>query len=166
VPPTRAEAALSAEFTTTINAQSFTDATVINLGQFTQVCEATLIPPIRTGADLTVSATVTVTIGTIEQFASLVQSSGTVTATASVTRTTGSDLDSEFTESITGQRVRFGSISISALHATVIAGDVINLDPFLTLTIPQETGVLRVKAESRGLIIQQETRSLIIEGWE
>ncbi len=166
VPPTRAEAALSAEFTIDINASSFTDATVLHLGEFTQVCDATLIPPIRTEADLTVTASLTATIGSIEQFASLVQSTGTVTASASITRGFQADLDSEFTKAVTGQRVRFGEISISALHATVTAGDVINLDPFLTLTITEETRVLSVKSESRLLIIDEETRSLIIEGWE
>jgi hypothetical protein len=62
--------------------------------------------------------------------------------------------------------VRFGVISISALHSTLIAGDVLNLDPFLTLIIPEETRTVKVLEESRQIDIEQETRSLIIEGWE
>ena len=166
VPPTRGEAALSAEFNIVIDANSFTDATVIHLGTFTQVCEATLIPPIRASADLTAQFTVSAVIGSIEQFAVLTASLGSLSAQISVTKTTGAQFTATQALSATATRSRTSSVSLSALHSVLIAGDVQNLDPFLTLTITEETRVLSVKAESRTLIIEQETRSLIIEGWE
>ena len=166
VPPTRGEAALLAEFNITIDANSFTAAVVIHLGTFTQVCEATLIPPIRASADLTAQFTVSAVIGSIEQFAVLTASLGSLSALISVTKTTGAQFTATQALSATATRSRTSSVSLSALHSVLIAGDVQNLDPFLTLTITEETRVLSVKAESRTLIIEQETRSLIIEGWE
>jgi len=56
------------------------------------------------------------------------------------------------------------NLTVSGFQLT--QGDVINIDPFLTLVIPRETGILKVKSETRILEITEETRSLIVEGWE
>ncbi len=166
IPPTRGEAQLSAEFTVTITASSYTDAESLHLGDFTVTAEATLIPPIRTSANLSVDSTLSVIIGEIEQGAALIQSSGTVTASGGRIRPGQSTLSAEATESANIRKIVGVTVNITALHSVLTAGDVINIDPFLTLTIAQETRSLKIKPESRTLNIEQETRRLIIEGWE
>ena len=166
IAPTRAEAALSSEFTMAITATSFTEATVFNLGEFAVTADITVIPPIRTTAAMTVTAAITVTIGTIEQFAALTQSSGTLTCAPVKTTDLEQDLAATATADIAGFKYTGAVVSITALHSTLIAGDVINIDPFLTLIIEPETRILTVTQESRQLSIESETRSLIIEGWE
>jgi len=128
--------------------------------------DVTVIPPIRTSADLTVTATMSVTIGSIEQFAVLTQSMGTMTVQAVKTARPQSQLTSTATLASTATK-RTGivaNLTVSGFQLT--QGDVINIDPFLTLVIPRETGILKVKSETRILEITEETRSLIVEGWE
>lgn len=166
IAPTRAEAVLSTESTMVIDAQSFTDAEAINLGEFSVTAEITVIPPIRATADLTVTSTVTAIIGSREQFAVLAQSSGTVSCSPVKTADLNADLATEATTDIQAFKYTGAVVAISALHSTLIAGDVINIDPFLTLIIEPETRLIKIMQESRQLSIEQETRSLIIEGWE
>lgn len=165
-PPVRAEASLLATTTVIADVSSFTDNIVLLASSGELTVDATLIPPIRAEADLQSEFTVTAVIGAIEQFAVLTAASGTLTASAARTRNLAADLAS--TSAVDGSvtRIRGYSAEISALYATVTVGDVINIDPFLTLIIEPESRLLTVNQESRVLTPKQETRTLIVEGWE
>lgn len=166
IPPTRGEAALSAEFTVTAQVSSYTDAQSFHLGDFTVTADVTVIPPIRTSANLTVNSSLSVIIGEIEQGAGLVQSTGTLTALIGVRRPASAGVTATVTQSTAIAKVVGVTVNISALHSTLIAGDVINIDPYFTLRILPESRVLAVESETRTLRILEETRTLTIEGYE
>jgi hypothetical protein len=162
IPPTRGEADLFSAFTVTADANSFTDSTTLTVSAFALVCDATLIPPIRATANLTTTATLTAVIGSIEQFAVLVMSAGTLTTQATRTRTVTAALVCQATVSVTANRVRNAQVSLTAFNTQLTVGEVINLDPYLTYVIPAETRLWQITAESRIIVIEQETRVNIV----
>ena len=164
--PIRAEADLSVTAQLVCDPSSFTDMISLQVSAASLTADVTVIPPIRTSANLTATATMSVTIGSIEQFAVLTQSMGTMTVQPVFTARPQSQLTSTATVASTATK-RTGivaNLTVSGFQLT--QGDVINIDPFLTLVIPRETGILKVKSETRILEITEETRSLIVEGWE
>lgn len=165
VPPTRGEADLVSAFTLSADAQSFTDAIIINTAFGTLVCDITVIPPIRTGADLTVTATMSVTIGSIEQFAVLTASLGTMTIAAVKTASAQSTQSVIANTSATPTKFTGIILTLYAFDSVLVAGDVINLDPYLTLWIKPESRTYEIPEETRIITILQETRVNIIEGY-
>jgi hypothetical protein len=78
-------------------------------------------------------------------------------------RLSSADLDAQFTPFYANAyRVVSAEIDLSAFVVTVTAGDIIAIDPFRTLLIPQETRQLKILEEDRDLTIEQETRVLVI----
>jgi hypothetical protein len=122
-----------------------------------------VIPPVRIEADLTVETTLTAIIGSIEQFAILTVSSGTMQINA--VKTTGAVIaaTSETTQST--ETFKFTGIvaNFAAINITVTVGEVINIDPYLQIKIPAETRGLRILEETRVIHIESETRVNIIK---
>lgn len=162
IPPTRGEAALTAQFTVTVDAQSFTDSITLMMSMGTITCDATLIPPIRAQADLVTTATLTATIGSIEQFAALVMSAGTMTITASKTTGIIQTVSAVSTLACEIKHYKGIILTVTAFNTQLTVGDVINIDPYLTLTIPAESRALRILPENREITIESETRVNII----
>jgi hypothetical protein len=76
--------------------------------------------------------------------------------------TASAALNSQFTGLfIFGKRVN-AAATLQSQGFQLTAGDIINFEPSLTYTIPEETRVLLVRMESREYIIEQETRQLIL----
>lgn len=69
-----------------------------------------------------------------------------------------STMNSSTTLSVSGGRIVDGEVTLNGFFATLTAGDVINIDPFRTLLVPQETRVVQVLSENRTVIVEQETR--------
>ena len=162
-PPIRAEAALSVSATFTADVSSFTDTITIMAAFGELTADVTVIPPIRIEADLTVETTLTAIIGSIEQFAILTVSSGTMQINA--VKTTGAVIaaTSETTQST--ETFKFTGIvaNFAAINITVTVGEVINIDPYLQIKIPAETRGLRILEETRVIHIESETRVNIIK---
>ena len=161
-PPIRTEANLLAQFTVTADPASFTDSITMMMSSGTLVADATLIPPIRVEADLITTSTLTVTIGSIEQFAVLVAASGTMITTA--VKTTGilETLSTVSTVSATIKHYKGIILTVTAFNTQLTVGEVINLDPYLTLKINSETRGLLILKETRDITIESETRVNII----
>ena len=153
IPPTRATADLLTIVTMAIDPTSYSDAIIMQVGEFSLDAIITIKEPIRATADLTATVTLTVIIGSIEQFAVLVASSGTMLINASYTAGGQSNISSLATLATTA--VKFTGIiaHLQVVGFQLIAGDIINIDPYLTLLIV---------AEDRGLIIEQEARVITV----
>lgn len=164
IPPIRTSASLSTAATMSVDANSFSDRSADLPVTATLTIEPTKIDPIRTSASLSANFTMPLAIvGSIEQFATLVVSAGTLTADA-VKRVGPSDTTLPSTATLTVQPTQYKGtdVTLSALYATLTVGDVINLDPYLTLVIEPETRGLRILPESRLITIDQETRINIL----
>jgi hypothetical protein len=164
--PTRAEADLSVTASLVCDAASFTDMISLQVSAASLTADVTVIPPIRTSADLTATATMSVIIGSREQFAVLTQSMGTMTVQSVITARPQCQLTSRATiaPNVTKRTGIVANLTVRGFQLT--QGDVINIDPFLTLIIEPESRLLTVNEESKVLNIEQETRNLIVEGWE
>ena len=162
IPPTRGEAALTATFTVSADVASFTDAITMMMSAGTITCDATLIPPIRIEANLTTTTTLTATIGSIEQFAALTASAGTMIVL--VGKSTGIILTVTAQSQLTATVKHYKGIilNLSAFNTQLTVGEVINIDPDLTLMITAETRGLRILPENREISIESETRVNII----
>jgi hypothetical protein len=161
-PPIRTEANLLAQFTVTATPISFTDSITLMMSSGTLTADVTVIPPIRIEANLVTTATLTVIIGSIEQFAVLTASSGTMSITA--VKQTGilETLTTVSTVTATIKHYKGIILTVTAFNTQLTAGDVINLDPYLTLMIKSETRGLLILKETRDITIESETRVNII----
>jgi hypothetical protein len=162
IPPTRGEANLVSAFTVVASARSFSDNIVLNVSAFTLSATATIKEPIRVTANLTTTAALTAVIGSIEQFAVLVMSAGTLTTQVTRQRLSSAALISRATLTASGSKVRNAQASLIAFNTVLTVGEVINLDPYLTYVIPAETRLWQITAESRIIAIEQETRVNIV----
>lgn len=164
-PPIRTEAFLTSAAALTCSASSFSDQTVLTAGQFTLTADVTLIPPVRITANLTAITTLSATVGSVEQFAALVASAGTLTCNA--TKKTGAlaALISTVTM-IPGYKKYTGIVANwTALYATITVGEVLNLDPYYTIKVIAESRIYIPEQETRTIIVTEETRVNIIEGY-
>ncbi len=163
IEPTRASAELQVTATLTADAESLFNMRADLVSAFTVTADATLIPPVRAEANLSVSASMTVIIGAIEENIVLLVSAGTMTTDADkladafvtmpVTTTFTADVQRAF-------RTTSANLQVQGFQVTV--GDIINLDPALTLTIKQEQRELIILPETRQFDLASETRTLII----
>ena len=102
-------------------------------------------------------------IGSIEQFAVLTASSGTMTVNAVKRVGAVVNIASVFGQTTVGFKYTgIGSTTLQVQGFQLTVGDVINLDPALTYLIPQETREYPILPESRLYVIQGESRELII----
>jgi hypothetical protein len=90
------------------------------------------------------------------------QSTVTLAATVNRIQPGSALLAAEFTQStLAGKNVGTSAdLAVEAFQLSLI--DVINIDPFNTLTVPQETRIQRVTQETRVIRVDQETRTLTI----
>jgi hypothetical protein len=161
-PPIRTEANLLSQFTVTADPASFTDAITMMMSSGTLTADVTVIPPVRAEANLVTTSTLTVIIGSIEQFAVLTASSGTMSITA--VKRTGilETLSTVSTVTATITHYKGIILTVTAFNTQLTAGDIINLDPYLTLKINSETRGLLILKETRDITIESETRVNII----
>lgn len=94
-----------------------------------------------------------------------VSSSADVSAEGSRTRAGNAEVTSAFTVTGSIKRTRDYNAALSANGFVLSVGDVINIDPFLTLRVTQETRTIQVLSETRAIKVEQETRVNIIQGY-
>ena len=164
--PIRTEAFMSVTAELQADITTFTDNDIQLQAEFAVTAEATLVPPIRIDADLTAEFTLTATVGSIEQFAVLVMSAGSVVCDTNKIAGLTADLASEFTTFTDAGNLIGAVANITSFGAILAVIDAINIDPFLQLKILPETRRLTVTKETRTLNIASESRTLIIEGFE
>lgn len=128
----------------------------------TLTADVTVKPPIRATADLTVISTLSAVIGSIEQFAVLQMSAAVISVTAIRVRTTAIAVNSSFSQNTNINKIVGFSINLSAFNTVLTLGDVINLDPYYQITVPQETRKEPVTAENRIYLIDAESRILTV----
>jgi hypothetical protein len=63
---------------------------------------------------------------------------------------------------VSGSRVRQFTSTLSAQGFILTTGEIINIDPYLTLVVAQESRLYYVIPENRRLSIEQETRVNIV----
>jgi hypothetical protein len=164
VPPTRGEADLLATFSIEINAASYSDAIILPVGEFALTTDITVIPPIRIEADLASEFALTAVIGSIEQFAVLVASSGTLSATAYRTQPGAANIIVTTSVTTTIIKITGYSADLESNGFQLAIGDVINIDPYYQLTVPGESRYYYVLSEDRIFTVEQETRVNLIKG--
>lgn len=131
----------------------------------TLTCDATVIPPIRTGADLASVFTMSVAVSGIFDTITLTASMGTITITPVKTARITATLTATTTVIATPFK-RTGIVAVLSAQGFILtAGDVINIDPYLTLRIRPESRQITVEAETRTIRILPESRTLTIEGY-
>jgi len=163
IDPTRASALLQSAFTVSANIDVIVNNTVTATSAFTLSADVTVIPPVRVEANLQVTASLSATIGSIEQFAVLVMSAGTMTTQAQALKDAFVNMPCVSSQTAQAQRqFRSTTANLSVTGFQLTAGDIINLDPALTLTVKPESRLLTILPESRVYEVQGETRTLII----
>ncbi len=130
------------------------------------VCTLTAQPYDFTKAQaaLTASSQLTLTITRNRDSAATLISTATISTTAARNRLASAALASEFTPLFFINRIVRIEANLATQGFILAVGDVIKIDPFLTLTVEPETRYLLVLPENRILAIEQETRILTIEG--
>ena len=164
-PPIRTEAYLTSAAALTCSASSFSDQTVLTVGQFTLVADVTVIAPIRTTANLTAITTLSATVGSVEQFAALVASAGTFTCSAVKKTGALAAWTSRFSYTLVDKKYTGIVANWTALYATITVGEVLNLDPYYTIKVIAESRIYIPEQETRTIIVTEETRVNIIEGY-
>ena len=136
------------------------------VGEFSLATDITAIPPIRTGADLASEFTLSALVGSIEQFAVLTASAGTMTVSSVVNYSALATVSSN-ANVITAPNKFFGisNLVLTAFNTTLTVGDAINIDPYLQLRVLPESRTLIIEQETRIIKVLEETRVNIIEGY-
>jgi len=112
-----------------------------------------------TDAEFTLASSVT----RIQPAGSGLNTAASLTVVGNRIRFSSAELDAQFDPFYANAyRVVSAEVDLSAFVVTVTAGDVIAIDPFRTLLIPQESRQLKILEEDRDLTIEQETRVLVI----
>ena len=165
IDPVRASGTLSVDTALTCEITRVRPGISLEASMGTLSCDVTVIPPIRAEANLTVTVTMTVAVSGVYQGITLVASAGTMTVTPVYTAGASSQITGQFTQqTIPGTRIGIVAV-LSAQGFQLTVGDVINIDPYLTLRIRPESRTLTIEAETRTIRIRPESRQLTIEGY-
>ncbi len=120
--------------------------------------------PVKTavsGANLVVSSSIRATVF-VEGTATLaISATASTTAVKTAVSTTTAAITSQVTAD--GSRLTFGSATLTITGGTVVVGTDIDVDPFNTYRVLEETRVNTITRETRTLVIPQETRAYKIK---
>jgi hypothetical protein len=166
IEPIRTGAELISQSTLSATGTGFTGISAQLASQTLVVADITVKPPVRIEADLTSVVTLTVTIGSIEQFAILTSSSGTLVCVNTRLKRSSSQLNSQFTATSTARRLVALNAALNCQGFVITVGEVIAIDPFTTYLVPQETRAYYILEEQREYLVPQETRVNIIQGYQ
>lgn len=166
IEPIRTGAELISQSTLSATGIAFTGISAALASQTLLVADITVKPPVRIEADLTSVVTLTVTIGSIEQFAILTASSGTLVCANTRLKIYSSQSSSEFTVTSTSNRLVAFNAALNSQGFVITVGEVIAIDPFTTYLVPQETRAYYILEEQRAYLVPQETRVNIIQGYQ
>jgi len=163
IDPVRAIGSLFVMTEITVTAERIRPGISLEVSAATLTAEATVIPPIRASADLTSTFTLTANVSGNFNTITLVMSTGTLAVQPVKTARPTSQIASTATlQAIPGTRIGIVAV-LQATGFVLTAGDVINIDPALTLRILAETRTLIIDSETRTIMIRPESRTLTIE---
>jgi hypothetical protein len=163
IDPVRASGTLVVETAITITAERIRPGISLEMSASTLTADATVIPPIRAEANLSSAFTLTAAVSGEFRTIVLVASAGTMTITPVYTAGPSPQLSVVATITTTPS-TRIGIVAVlQATGFVLTAGDVINIDPALTLRILAETRTLIIDSETRTIMIRPESRTLTIE---
>jgi hypothetical protein len=166
IDPTRGEADLNADSTVAATVTRIKPLASSMSATAELAADVTVIPPIRAEADLLTQSALAVDALKIVQTNGQLTSVFAVSVATSVTVGVITAVQAEF--GLEAEAFKVTGIAPTTLQVTgfvLTAGDVINFDPFLTLKIKQETRGLIIDPENRVISIEQETRLNIIQGY-
>lgn len=166
IEPIRTGAELISQSTLSATGIAFTGISAQLTSQTLLVADITVKPPVRIEADLTSVVTLTATIGSIEQFAVLTVSSGTLVCVNTRLKIYSSQPSSQFTATSTARRLVALNAALNCQGFVITVGEVIAIDPFTTYLVPQETRAYYILEEQREYLVPQETRVNIIQGYQ
>jgi hypothetical protein len=110
----------------------------------------------------TVSASIEATYIIVNTFPMSAQFTLNVDAFAGYIATSNISAIATTTPNTLNCRIRPGVINITAFATELVVGTKVTIDPFLTLTVPSETGIKRIHQETALLTIDSENRVNII----
>ena len=163
-PPVRFSAALMSAATVTATVFRVGITSVALTSAATITATARRIKPLASALNSTASLTCNASVKLPIRITASLNTFATQTSTVRRFRATSTQLNSTATLVISTKKIVGMTISLQAFVAEITVGDIINIDPFLTLTIAPETRIITILPESRDLVIEQETRMFIIEG--
>jgi hypothetical protein len=166
IEPIRTGAELISQSTLSATGIAFTGISAQLASQTLLVADITVKPPVRITADLASVVTLTVTIGSIEQFAVLTASSGTLVCVNTRLKIYSSQFSSQFTVTSTARKLVALNAALNCQGFVITVGEVIAIDPFTTYLVPQETRAYYILEEQREYLVPQETRVNIIQGYQ
>lgn len=165
IDPVRASGTLQVDTALTCEITRVRPGISLEMSTGTLTCAATVIPPIRTGVNLSVEFTMSVAVSGVFDTITLTASMGTMSIVPVKTVRPTGQITGQFTQqTIPGTRIGIVAV-LSAQGFILTAGDVINIDPYLTLMIRPESRQITVEAETRTIRILPESRTLTIEGY-
>jgi hypothetical protein len=134
------------------------EATATLSASMTVTADVTVIPPVRTSADLTAAATMTIVA--VKNFGGEVQmdSQFGISFQLDRFRSIVSNSNSQFTQTVIGKRIKFGSANLPAVATQLTAGTNIHIDPFYQIKVEPESRQGTVRPENRVIQVEQETR--------
>jgi hypothetical protein len=97
-----------------------------------------------------------------KNFSSTIVSEFTVNSTVERTRTAGSSMSGTSELTATGGNIRNVQALLPAISIQLTVGEVLRINPFLQIKVPQETRQGTVLPENRVILVEQETRVNII----
>lgn len=163
--PIRAQADLQAEATVAAEVYKVKSFTSDLTAEASVSADVTVIPPQRAQADLTAEFALSCEPVANLDAITLQISAGTLTCAPVKTARAQAQLDAD-SELTSGVVSLIGVVAqLDAGVFTVTVGDVINIDPYLTLLITPETRQITVRPESRTLTVEQETRTFTLGGY-
>ena len=137
----------------------------LEMSAASMTADATVIPPIRAEATLATAFTLTANISGVYDSITLTASLGTMSIAPVKTARPTTSLTGIFTaETIAGSRIGIVAL-LQAQGFQLTAGDIINIDPYLTLRILPELRLISIEPETRTITITAESRTLLIEGY-
>lgn len=159
IDPVRGNVEMVSDFAVTATATRLRPGISIEQGLFTISADVTVIPPIRASAELVTDFGLAATPRRLRPLTLAATAVATTTFAVNKTARTAVAMSAQTTMVPEPNfRTGIGPTTLACEGFTLIAGDIINLDPALTLMITQETRLLRILPESRVLDIEQETR--------
>ena len=163
-PPVRFSAALMSAATISITPYRVGITSVALTSAATITATARRIKPLASALNSTASLTCNASVKLPIRITASLNTFATQTSTVRRYRATSTQLNSTATLVISTKKIVGMTIRLQAFVAEITVGDIVNIDPFLTLTIAPETRIITILPETRQRVIEQETRMFIIEG--
>jgi hypothetical protein len=159
----RASAAISAQFTQTVEGLRIQPAGANLSASVTQTTNSGLSKTTRVSAGLNTTASVIVSAARTRSTPTTLSASATIVCNNIVLREANANFSDSFDVLCSVQYIIRITATFSAFNSQLTVGEIINIDPALQLKIEAETRINKIPQETRVLSIESETRVNIIK---